>query len=281
MEKEEYIKKSSDNTIPGFVQSLSFDLDGKYKSDRLSREEIVYTYIDMEGNKSHIVSHFIKNKDFTILDEEIDYINGFRRVLFSDCTYGYREESTGELIPYKFNLATNFNENGIAIVAIDSGVTLLTNDFKILYKNGKYFKMGGFSSHFSMPIPIKVDSISSQYITYTHCISSGINELEALFLDKTGGSIAFRSLTGANSERIVFRKACKRTLLTENECSIFDSGFIIYGDYIILSSGYYITLSELCKLPEVVDSIRELSLAVNSQHREKRFIIETKKRNGE
>lgn len=280
MEKDEYIRKSNDIIIPGFVQSLSYDLDGRYKKNCLPGEDVVYTYIDMEGNKCRIASHFIENKNFSILNDEKDYINGFRRVLFSDFTYGYREESTEELVPYKFNLATNFNENGIAMVAIDSGVTLLTSDFKILYKNGKYFKMGGFSSHFSMPIPIKVDSFSSLYITYTHRASNGINELEAMFLDKTGSNITFRSPTG-EGERLFFRKTCKETLLKENECRISEAGFIICGDYILLSSGYYITLSELCMLPEVIDYIRELSMTINSQHKEKRFIIETKKREGE
>ncbi len=284
MEKSIYIKDGNDTLIPNKVRSLSVDRDNILNKEEKKGIDTIYLYEDENGIKHSIASKFISNKDYTVLKEDNEYKNGFRRVLFIDYSYGFREENTGMVLPYKFNLATDFSDEGIAIVALGWGVTLFTSDYRILYKTGQYYKMGAFSSYFSIPFPTKVDMVYSQYVTYTHRVIGGVNILDTSFFNANGEILSFKPLSLEGKVRVIFGIGCDKTILKDNECKFFESGFILCGEFVLFESGYYMTLKELCQLPEIIDNLNAISNLVNSDSSRKGFVMVPKiidKREGE
>ena len=71
----------------------------------------------------------------TIIGETDEFINGFKIVKLLNKQYAYVRESDNVLLPYRFDIASQFNEEGIAIVAKDGIVTRIDKEFNIVDEN--------------------------------------------------------------------------------------------------------------------------------------------------
>ena len=62
-----------------------------------------------------------------------------RLVRFDDGTFGYRKEWNNEVLFQRYDVATDFNEYGFAMVAKDNFVTWINKEFKLLDVSGLFF----------------------------------------------------------------------------------------------------------------------------------------------
>ena len=85
-------------------------------------------HVQVPDNFQNIISN-------TIIGETYEFINGFKIVKLLNAQYGYVRETDNVLLPYRFDIASQFNEEGIAIVAKDGVVTRINKEFNIVDEN--------------------------------------------------------------------------------------------------------------------------------------------------
>ncbi len=76
----------------------------------------------------------------TIKKESENFVNGFKVVLITNGEYAYIRESDNTLLPYRYDVATDFNEYGYAMVGKDGKVSWINKDFEYLNSEGKMVK---------------------------------------------------------------------------------------------------------------------------------------------
>ena len=76
-------------------------------------------------------------KSTEIVDDSNDFVNGFKVVKTNNGEYAYLREEDNLLLPFRYDLAFNFNEYGFAIVCKDGKVTWIDRDFKFLNIQGE------------------------------------------------------------------------------------------------------------------------------------------------
>ena len=60
---------------------------------------------------------------FDIIDDSREFVNGFKVVQTANLEYAYVREADNKLLPYRYDIATDFNEYGYAIVGKDARVS--------------------------------------------------------------------------------------------------------------------------------------------------------------
>ena len=68
--------------------------------------------------------------------EESEFINGYKLVKLANEFYGYIRESDNKLMEHLYNIATDFNEYGYAMVGRNDTVTWIDKDFNYLSLKG-------------------------------------------------------------------------------------------------------------------------------------------------
>lgn len=64
--------------------------------------------------------------------EEDEFINGYKLVRFANGEFGYIRQSDGKILPHRFDIATSFNEYGLAMVGKNEAVSYITLNFEYL-----------------------------------------------------------------------------------------------------------------------------------------------------
>ena len=67
-----------------------------------------------------------------IIDSNENFVNGFKVVKTANGEYAYIRESDNSLLPFRYDIAFDFNEFGFAIVGKDGSVSWINKDFKYL-----------------------------------------------------------------------------------------------------------------------------------------------------
>ena len=91
------------------------------------RENENNTYIIHGENATKVIETNTKEKFGYKIIERNDYINGFQLVKFSDGLFGYVRND--KILRYKFELATDFNEYGLAIVGNYGSIGWVNKNF--------------------------------------------------------------------------------------------------------------------------------------------------------
>ena len=73
-----------------------------------------------------------KNLSRVVVEESENYVNGFKVIRFQTGEFGYRRESDGEIMPFYYDVAGNFNEYGFAMVGRNTFVTWIDKTFRLL-----------------------------------------------------------------------------------------------------------------------------------------------------
>ena len=75
-----------------------------------------------------------------IINEKVNFVNGFKVVQTSNGEYGYVREGDNTLLPYRYDIALDFNKYGFAIVGKDGNVTWINKEFEHLNLAGRMVK---------------------------------------------------------------------------------------------------------------------------------------------
>ena len=76
-------------------------------------------------------------KSDEIIDSNENFVNGFKVVKTANGEYAYIRESDNSLLPFRYDIACDFNEFGFAIVGKDGSVSWINKDFKYLNIQGE------------------------------------------------------------------------------------------------------------------------------------------------
>ncbi len=115
------------------VIALTFNDDMRQYLINANRDTGMYDANIMIDNNTNI------NKSEEIARISDDVVNGYRLFIDEAGFYGYIKEDDLEILPYRFDLATNFNEYGLAIVAYSGTVSWINKDFKIFSSDEECF----------------------------------------------------------------------------------------------------------------------------------------------
>ena len=92
---------------------------------------ICYTINQNTPNETNI--HIKSEK---IIDDSNEFVNGFKVVQTENGEYAYVRESDNVLLPFRYDVAFDFNQYGFAIVGKDGSVSWIDTTFKYLNLEG-------------------------------------------------------------------------------------------------------------------------------------------------
>ncbi len=183
---------------------------------------------------------------FDIIDDSREFVNGFKVVQTANLEYAYVREADNKLLPYRYDIATDFNEYGYAIVGKDARVSWIDRNFRYFdatfetfldEKKNKSDRFNGFSSisnfsngenHLSKLLRKDYDSDSS-----------------VIYLDTDGKIKKFYKYDGEAVCGEDFKKEFPLDSTTFNES---DYATFYQNKFILLSSGYYLYTMDLIRI---------------------------------
>lgn len=205
-----------------------------------------YTFNEGEETEKFVSVHLprfdrptVSNK---IVDDTNDFINGFKVVQTANGEYGYVRESDNILLPYRYDVASNFNQYGFAMVGKDGSVSWIDKSFKYLNPfcydmveenlDKSYIEFKGFGeiSNFSKG-DIPLSRVYNGRNTYGITAYFGINGQIQTFCEYNG------EIDDLHPVRLF------------NEGTDFDkTGYAMADGYMLFANGYYLSYEGLIKL---------------------------------
>lgn len=174
---------------------------------------------------------FVEYKYFLpiILDDSREFVNGFKVVRLSNFLFAYLRESDNKLLPFMYELASDFDEYGFAMVAQKGTVAIIRkSDFAVI--NDLYDFVSAFSKG-EIPLAkvgIRTDNISN-------------------FLTTDGLEKKFISINPNISNE---------TMFDYNTKEFDESDYIFSNDKILFSNGFFYDIEYLVEKLGI-DALRE------------------------
>lgn len=206
-----------------------------------------------EGRKDsyYIVSGEVPNNgrpepSSTIIKSSDHFINGFKVVMLSNGEFAYVSESDNSLLPFRFDLATDFNEFGLAMVAKGHYVTWMNQEFKILSKEGEYmdvldeetFNRNGFMS---------VEKFRNEETPLSSVTFAQTGDYKCSYVDKNGEIKLFHSLDEQGN--LDLSKGVS-SFCDSEPISFNPYGYTLTAPWALLSSGVILNIYELVDICE-------------------------------
>ena len=93
--------------------------------------DIYKTIVNKEYNN-------LRSTEIDIHNQKDDFVNGYKVVKTNTGGYSFRREIDNLLLSCRFDIATNFNEYGLAMVARDGRVTWMNKNYELLNIEGEF-----------------------------------------------------------------------------------------------------------------------------------------------
>lgn len=185
-------------------------------------------------------------KSDEIVEESDHFINDFKVVRTENGEYGYIRESDNTLLPYRYDIAFDFNKYGLAIVGKDGRVSWIDNNFRYLNRNG---------------IMVEDDNTNFNGFRSVSRFSKGNIPLSRIKM--CSGSIAYFGLDGKYKEFYRYNGDLniEESISTFSSGTIFDEdGYALADDVRLFAQGFYVNNQDLIKIAlekEILDYISE------------------------
>lgn len=135
--------------IPKNIKTLECFLSVLLYEDK---RNITYTIDDKYASKCHytvvVPRYWRPDRSDEIVEQNKDFSNGFKLVKTSNGEFGYVREFDGILMPYRYDIAFDFNEYGLAMVGKDGNVSWIDKDFNYINREGEKEKEEIYSKGF-------------------------------------------------------------------------------------------------------------------------------------
>ncbi len=211
---------------------------------------VLYEYTLNEGQADEVSISFKMPKSskthisFDIIDNTRDFVNGFKVVQTADKKFAYIRESDGSLLSYRYDIASDFNKYGYAMVGKDASVSWIDKEFR--YFNAKEEKFLNEEQNDS--------DIFNGYLSIAD-FSKGVNPLSRVCHFGNNNLVSYFGIDGKIKEFYEFNGENIRENYPNKTFSYYttgfnDKGYAISnnGELILLSSGYYISTKDLIRL---------------------------------
>lgn len=210
-----------------------------------------------------------------IIESNSGFVNGFKVVKTANGEYAYIRESDGILLPYRYDIASDFNQYGFAMVAKDGNATWINKSFQCLSKNGKMVEedMEGKYSKYR-----KFEGFQQVYN-----FSTGAYPLSRVYEGRDGRANSFYfSPEGKRKEFYKFDGSFNHffPISTFGNTDFKDKDYIISENGIIFAKGYFCSLKyvlDFCKQNGTVSAIFETADECYVKEKEKARTLKPQK----
>ncbi len=191
-----------------------------------------------------------------IINESNSFINGFKVVQTANLEYAYVREEDNTLLPYRYDIATNFNKYGLAMVGKDGKVSWIDKDFK--YFNATKEEMVKDEDDKSFDGFISISNFSNGDIPLSKVTRyKDTNLVSYLGTDKKLKEFAFYD------GEAVYKGKDVRKNFPYYSGEFNDNGYALIntGD-ILLASGYYLYIRDLMRLLDKKDVTKYINESI-------------------
>ena len=194
-------------------------------------------------------------KSDKIIKSSQKFVNGYKIVQTENGEYGYIDEENNELLPYRYDLALDFNQYGYAIVGKDGNVTWINKKFEHLNIIGKMVK--DYSTEKSWTKTdgwLKVSEFSKGNMPLSRVYDNKTKYGELVAYFNTSGELQeFYHYDNPNDDDFPKTYFIHGTSFDESDTATAEN-------YLLLARGYFMTYSELvnfCKQNGITNIINE------------------------
>ena len=199
---------------------------------------------------------------FDIIDDSREFVNGFKVVQTANLEYAYVREEDNKLLPYRYDIATDFNEYGYAIVGKDARVSWIDRNFRYFnpkekkfieeYEIGSYYRFNGF-------LGVNDFSNGEYPLSKVYCLGYN-NAVSYLGID---GKI--KEFVNYDGEIIRNDQSNKNFSYDSEDFNDLGYAKANNGELILLSSGYYLSTKDLTKIYEEKGFLDTISGRIEKQ----------------
>ena len=224
-----------------------------------------YAYILNEGTdkevRVNVLLPYYSRPDisFDIIDDSRDFVNGFKLVQTANMEYAYVKEEGNTLLPFRYDVATDFNEYGYAMVGKDGKVSWIDKNFK--YLNSKYEMVNEDSSKFNGFLSVSDFSKGEHPLSKVCSCSYDWNKKTSYF----GVDGKIKEFSRYDGEIIRDSDSIKNFSYYSEDFN--DKGYATANNdwLILLSSGYYLYTKDLIRICEEKGFLDTISSRVEKQ----------------
>lgn len=216
--------------------------------DRNYARNICYTINENTANETdiHVKLELDSNwyrpkKSEKIIDNSNEFVNGFKVVQTENGEYAYVRESDNNLLPFRYDIAFNFNQYGFAIVGKDGSVSWIDTTFKYLNLKGEF-------------VEEELDESYSEFSGWQGVteFSEGSIPLSRVYDGRNSyGKIAYLGTNGKLKEFYKYdgeiNEDWARTIFMTGT-SFDENGYAMADGNMLFARGYYFSYADLIKI---------------------------------
>lgn len=231
----------------------------------VDKETERYAYILNEGTDKEVRVNVLlpyysrPNISFDIIDDSRGFVNGFKVVQLDNKEYAYVKEEGNTLLPFRYDVATDFNEYGYAMVGKDGKVSWIDKNFK--YLNSKYEMVNEDSSKFNGFLSVSDFSKGEHPLSKVCSCSYDWNKKTSYF----GVDGKIKEFSRYDGKIIRDNDSIKNFSYYSEDFN--DKGYATANNdwLILLSSGYYLSVKDLIKNCEEKGFLDTISSRIEKQ----------------
>lgn len=183
---------------------------------------------------------------FDIIDDSRDFVNGFKVVQTANKEYAYVREADNKLLPFRYDIATDFNEYGYAMVGKDARVSWIDRNFRYFNIQEKKFTE-----------EYEIGSYGFNGFLGANDFSKGEYPLSKIYRSGYTNTVSYLGTDGKIKEFYrydgeIIRDDESNKCFSDYSEDFNDKGYAKAnnGELILLSSGYYLSAKDLIKIEE-------------------------------
>ena len=254
-------------------------LPKEIKSIKVSRvlpqEEIVkYSYVVNEGKDDKLCIPIVlpyyygvylrQPASIDIIDDSRDFVNGYKVVQTDNEEYAYVREEDNKLLPYRYDIATDFNKYGYAIVGKNARVSWIDKNFRYFNEEEEKFK----------------EEQEIGYNTFNGFLgvsdfSKGENPLSRMYRRGYNNTVSYLGTNGKIKEFSKYDGEIIRDDESNKYFSYYSEDFNDNGyakanndEITLLSSGYSLSTKDLTKICEEKGFLDTISSTIEKQEQD-------------
>lgn len=220
-------------------------VNGCIFSDLKNQRNICYTINKNESTETSIYAklpqHYRPRKSEKIVYESSCFVNGFKVVQTANGEYAYVRESDNLLLPYRYDIAFDFNEFGFAMVGKDGSVSWIDKDFKYFNLKGKMVAENLRRSFEKFDGWQGVSNFSKGNIPLSRVHDARDVFSRIVYFDTNGNLKKFYKYDGLVNIDFYRANFSEGTIFNEEGYAKSDEG-------LLFSKGYYISYKDLVKI---------------------------------
>ena len=208
-----------------------------YKAETVSGEEIS---IGVSVSKDYFYSEDSYNGEkFTIVEKSDEFVHGFKLGKNSHGQFLFIREEDGAVMPYVFDVATDFNELGFAMVGKNSEVSWIDKNFNYIDSKGTKWEVDS-NRLYSFSGWKSISAFSKGKTPISKCVNS---DGKVAYMGTDGELRAFSNHSG--------KTLYANTFFTSDSDDFDELGHAIVdkasSPKVLFATGYYMLSSDLIK----------------------------------